>query len=615
MTSIENPLGLFIPSQSIEYSDAPYLKPKEAERWIASLPTAHIGETARLIYKAMAEINRVALPAKNRFQILELFREPLEYVTESLLKHFVGQAFPLSPKTQKIAELTMELQWEIANGYKIIIDNRISGIGTKIDDKTLLTSIYRAMNYLSANLYKSYLIYAPANNQAWLELNHLYLFAETNSLISDPVKDPMAAPGELLTISNLFKKTVLLAIANPYRLSQFDIIKVNKHLNEWARLTHLHVLENINTPIGLFTIDLEKNTPPSYYSSNKAENSQYTRVLDSSELTRIIRSQIDSHEDDDDTGKPAINSDELSNETLKRLLLAWGAVPKRNFSRKGCKEKAKAALGLNATHFFITRQLESQEEMEEGFTDSQIAFSDKANFLANPAPDTSKPPIGKNSQHDVWDLASNPNLSKSEFELPSFGQFEMQLKAAAKGTNNNEIYDCYDCLLVNESAGGFCVSWETSESTRLIVGSLVSIRNVGSPQNEWNIGVIRWIKTSENNGMYLGIELISPQAQPIATKNLTQKNLSDSFSRSLLLPELRSVKQPQTLITQSIYRVGDKLELDIHGQSIKVKLTKLVESTSTFGQFQFSIIRTVKKVTEQDKMDRIKNFDSIWSSI
>ena len=55
--------------------------------------------------------------------------------------------------------------------------------------------------------------------------------------------------------------------------------------------------------------------------------------------------------------------------------------------------------------------------------------------------------------------------------------------------------------------------------------------------------------------------------------------------------------------------------LDVHGQKFRIKLTKLMENTITFSQFQFNILKTIEKVTPTDKLDRIKNFDSVWSSI
>lgn len=614
MATNHNPLGLFIPAQSIEHASAPYLKPRETERWIANLPIAHIGETARLIFKAITELNRTSIPPAHRFKILELFRVPLNHVTQSLLKHFMGQAFPLSAKTQKIAELTQELQWEFANGYKILIGERIAR-NSKLDDKSLLISIFRAMFYISETLLKSYLIYAPSNNQAWLELNRLYLFAEHNELSTEPVKDELLSPSTPLTICTLYKKAVLLAIANPYRFSQFNIVKIDARLKDWAQHTQLHILENMAKPTGLFTIDLEQNCPPSYYNAHKRETGQYVRVVDTSELTRILRDLDDQAANSEAAlvENKAINSMELDLKVIKRLILAWGAVPKRNFSRKGCHENVKVTLGLSATHYFISEQQDNQYEVaDDQFTDSHIAYKDTANFSNN---NIEKAEPEKNVQHDIWDLASNPNLRKTDLDLPVFSQWETKRKDPLKNDKKKESFTYQDCLLVNESAGGFCISWDNTTATKTVIGSLISVKSHSHSDSEWSIGVIRWIKAGGNNTLFIGIELISPNAQPIAAKNITQKQLADEFNRSLLLPELRSIEQPQTLITKSLYQVGDKLELDIHGQSIKVKLTKLIESTTTFRQFQFSIIRTVKKVTSQDKMDRIKNFDSIWNSI
>ncbi len=614
----ENPLGLFIPSQSIEYSDAPYLKPKGAERWIAELPSAHVGETARLIYKALAELNRVSIPVSHRFKILELFSNPLDYLTKSLLKHYLGQAFPLSAKTQKVAELTQELQWEVANGYKIIIDSAISSSSAKVENKTLLTSIYRAMHYLNETLLKSYLAYTPTSDQVWLELNHLYLFAEHNGLISEEVSDLQGAKPSTNTISNLFKQAILLSISNPYRLSQSDIQKVNQNLIEWSKHSYLHLLENVSMPLGLFSIDLEKGAAPTYYNASKQDNkvSKHSRVLDTSELTRALRDQMDAFNEPEIgvVNKPMFYTNELSQETLKRLILAWGAVPKRNFSRKGKKEDVKVALGLNAAHFFILKQIETQhDEANSEFIDSQIDYSDVAQFDLEPSkPKKLNEP--KNAPLDVWDLAGNPNLG-IHYELPSFNTLHVQATPALDNHQADQTFDTYNCVLINESAGGFCIAWDNDISTKTMIGALISLKHSSQEETEWNIGVIRWIKTSEPDNMYIGIELISPNTQPIATKNISQKNLAEIFNRSLLLPELRSVKQPQTLITPSQYKTGDKLELDVNGQNVKVKLTKLVERTSTFTQFQFSIVKTVKKVTSQGKMDRIKNFDSIWTSL
>lgn len=617
MSNESNPLGLYIPPQTIEFAKAPYIKPRDAERWIANLPTAHIGETARLIFKAMSEINRVEIPPHQRFKLLELFRQPFDYVTQALIKHIIGQAFPLSGKNQKISELIRELQWEIAIGYKIIINSSLSGHFGRVD-KTLLTSINRALYYLGECLLKSYLVYTPQNNQTWIEIHHLYLFAEHNGLISESVKDNLFPENNNSTIGTQYKHIILLSLANPYRLPQSEIQKVNTALFGWSKYSHLHMLDDPNNPIGLFAIDLESNAPPSYYNTaQKQSNSNFIRILDTSELTRILRDQIETSEKKSGNQKGKMqNTLDVSQKTLKRLILAWGAVPKRNFSRKGKQTEVKVALGLSASHCFIQKAYEDKQRKvapDNEFRDSEIEFDTKAVYQSDLIDNVGEPL----SHPDVWDIAQNPTIqSKDELNFPAFTQFTNEGNSSPLLKTQNDIYDVYKCNLLNESAGGYCITWKNDIATKTVVGSLISLFNPEEEgQEEWSIGVIRWIKAIEKEYLYIGIELLSPSAQAIASKNITSQSKTFDYTRALLLPELRSVKQPQTLITQSLYHVGDKLALDVHGQSIKVTLTKLLENTSTFAQFEFSIIKTVKKPTPTDKNDRIKNFDSIWSSI
>jgi len=617
VTTDSNPLGLYIPPQTIEYPDAPYINPKDAAKWIADLPVGHIGETARLVYKAIAEINRIPLPAQQRFKVLELFRKPFAFVNHALQKCYVGQAFPLSAKNQKIAELTRELQWEFAIGYKIIVEARLSN-KSKVDNKTLVTSVHRAMYYLSETLYKSYLIYLPTNEQAWLELHHLYLFSEHNNLIHERIKDPQNPDLLTSTISLLYQHVILLSLANPYRLPQPEIIKIHRALNKWAQHCHLHLLEDSENPAGLFSIDLEHNKPPTYYNHSQQQiNSDFVRIVDTSALTQMLRDQIRHDEKTTDPIQSALDPTHISNETLKRIVLAWGAAPKRNFSRKGKKEKINVTLGLSATHYFIQKQYDAKLNDEETLLndsdlDQGLPFNEKADF-DKPLPQSDI----NESQPDIWDIAQNPNLStKLKIDIPPFTSLNAQEENNPLANSIHEVYSSYECLLINESAGGYCISWDNSFATKSVVGSFIGLKTAAPENNEeWSIGVIRWIKSTKDKHMYIGIELLAPSGQSITSKNVSQRHRATSFLRSLLLPELRNVKQPQTLITQSLYQVGDRLELNIHGQTIKVKLTKLLESTSAFSQFQFSMIKTIKNIAPTDKLDKVKNFDSLWTSI
>ena len=136
-------------------------RPKQIEKWIDSLPRANVGEMAKSVFKTLYNLNRTEIPDSNRFKILELFQDPAEFLTESLKKQYLGLSFPLTPKKQQVALLAREIQSEIAIGYKIIVENSLTGQNSRINNKLLIAAVYHALQYTGYILLRSYQIYVP----------------------------------------------------------------------------------------------------------------------------------------------------------------------------------------------------------------------------------------------------------------------------------------------------------------------------------------------------------------------------------------------------------------------------------------------------------------------
>jgi len=102
-------LGLIIPERQKPGRHSFSIRPKKVEAWLDNLPKANLGETARQIYQALTETNQLHLPHQDRARFLESLRETVQYVTESMRKHFLGVTYPLPEKNQKIAAATREI--------------------------------------------------------------------------------------------------------------------------------------------------------------------------------------------------------------------------------------------------------------------------------------------------------------------------------------------------------------------------------------------------------------------------------------------------------------------------------------------------------------------------
>ncbi|RDH87833.1 MAG: hypothetical protein DIZ78_04645 [endosymbiont of Escarpia spicata] len=83
----------------------------------------------------------------------------------------------------------------------------------------------------------------------------------------------------------------------------------------------------------------------------------------------------------------------------------------------------------------------------------------------------------------------------------------------------------------------------------------------------------------------------------------------------LLLPEVGTSGQLASFIGPSYpFNVGNKMKLDDGSNNRKIKLKRVLETTGTISQFQFSYIDQVDQSAEGGSNED-SDFDNIWSII
>ena len=87
--------------------------------------------------------------------------------------------------------------------------------------------------------------------------------------------------------------------------------------------------------------------------------------------------------------------------------------------------------------------------------------------------------------------------------------------------------------------------------------------------------------------------------------------------RALLLPEIKLVGQPNTLITPRVgFKERQKVTLVRGGEEFHVQLFKKVSSTAAYNQFEFRYIQQLDEIAMQDHPD-VSNatYKSLWDDI
>jgi len=570
-------------------------RPAQVRAWLAALPTANLGETCRQLYGALRDVNRLDIPSSQRFRFLESVRPVLTTALEAMARHYVGRTFPLPEKSRKVAQLAQALNRELSVGYILVVDDEGHRGRLRRDGRMLAVSTHRALRSLGQLLLTAYRVYAPYPPGIWHQLHALYGSAETQGLTNSRVRDETYTGIRQARVADAYKQALLLALACPYRLRQGEAEQVHQALEVWAPRARLaRVADEPQNPSGVFVADLAGDDAPSYLALRPGGyQGDRCRLLDTAELADTVRGELTRG-----PGGGAAGTRRLPEAVLRRLMLAWGVMPKRRFPRTRKHSTVMVATGLSAAHFFISGEIAFVPPDQAG--GEEPVFDRPARFKVRPTT--------AERQHtpDVWDLYARPP------EPPSATGDEVM--ETADHDDGSVTYQADTWKMINVSAGGYCLLWDSAESSGAQVGELVAIREVDEPDAfHWRLGVVRWMKCVEREGLQLGVQMIAPGAVGVGIKLKRTDGTCGDYMRGLLLPEIRALGQPASLLTPALpYRVNETVLVFSHGTEKPVRLTGLVENTGTFAQFHFM---PQAGPAAGSRPSDPTDFDGLWESI
>lgn len=587
---------LIVPEQHAADNGTFDTRPKAVNAWIESLPVANLGETSRLVFKAIVELNRTTLPASQRLKTLELLNSSVIFVSNSLEKHFAGRPLPLKPKHRKVSELARALLIEMATGYKLVAIS-LSAEKQRLGSKELSLALHRAMHYLGLLLLRCYQVYAPCPKHVWKELHNMYSYAEHYKLSGNRFTLP-EDEGLECSLSDIYKRILLLSLSLPYQLLRGEIDLVVTALCKFVSKLQIEKIAEHARPQGLFIIDMAADREPGYLSNYNGEDFSNCRLFNINELVMLLNNRE--------------LSPGLSDDLLRRLLNAWSVMPKRGFSRtNNACAPVEAAFGLSAAHYFVSGELDFNPNTSRGT--KNIKLDEKSEFSSTFISNISDQKVGP----DVW--SSNYSYSENDpYNAPSLTQ-----ELSAEQSSQPISYSKMILGMMNTSAGGYCLSAGTSDTFSAHVGDLMAIREEHNIDiDQWGIGVIRRMKNINSSTIELGIQMLTPNAIAVAARVIGQNgsSMDSQFLRCLMLPELRAINQPATLITPNLpFKQGSRILINIQNHSYEATLTHTLQQTRSFSQFQFVMSeRSIDDVTKKAKQEAPasdNDFDSVWQTL
>jgi len=262
-------------------------------------------------------------------------------------------------------------------------------------------------------------------------------------------------------------------------------------------------------------------------------------------------------------------------QTMQRLMLAWGVMPKRKFNRYRQDASIRLVMGLNSIHRLATIPTIEENIEQNGITETIHDHQ----YLQDPTFETA-------TRINTVMSPANRNGTSEKANGPQGKLLRGAYSAASSGTNPVELWK-----MENLSAGGFCLLWDSESASCAQVGELVAILSTEeNDKDNRQLGVIRWLKFTPEHGLELGVQLLSPGAKAVWAY-VCENDLQPSHKlQGILLPEIKAINQPASLLLPSLpFRAGCNSTLENQGRKETIILTRQLENTGTFAQFSFSV--------------------------
>jgi len=632
--AIIRPKGLLkIPELQQLPREAFNIYPKQLYHWINDLPQGDTGESARRLFYALKEINRYRYSDRDRWRALEILTPYVETMTVNLERHFKSQNLPMAEKNHKIAELCIELNRQLAQSYEILLDDLWVKKLSVININSAISIIYRAMFYLYRVLLTGYEIYTEPPPNTWQNIHQLYLYAEENQLV-DTIPRDIAASSLLprTTIGQLYIQIVLLGLLSPFRLRQTDTHKIVNALSQWSQFCKILPADQFTDTSGHVLLKQNSDHAPGYHFSDSSINHVYTRTLDARALVEhitdlVVNQPIHIEQNTQIYDLPA--------DVIKLLIATWNGKSHRLFSRTAKQNELTVSVGINATHFMVSRlqnlfpsviehsayatllkskSMEDFQKYSDLHSKEEIKFDSESHYESAPVFGISSI---DSAVADVWDDNYANKSTGYSYNLQIWQ--ESKGKTAAK---DSKAFNAVHCDNINESANGYCLYSDLSHEsnpTKVRIGEIIGLHNDKTREktDAIDFGIIRRLKTMDK-GVELGIQKLSPQADAVAICPFKMRNYTKpKFQRALLLADLKPKNRTYTLVLNKSFNSGDELLITKLGYMTRIQLTKMTETTAEFSQFEFD----VKKILGIDsdhpfgQLEHGDKFDTVWTLI
>ncbi|OBU86079.1 hypothetical protein [Chromobacterium subtsugae] len=434
----------------------------------------------------------------------------------------------------------------------------------------------RMLHYLTEYARWQYIRNFQPDEVFWMNANQLYRFAEQRGFDSQPVF-LFGEKSAATTVQDLYLALQMLSVLCTGNLS---VRQINFSYELLSLLSNRMTMTKAYFAEASFSVTLTDPKPAAR--ARGAGGGEQTRYWNTADMVEILHGWAIVMEGGrippelKRLVEPGIDAG-----LLRVLTREWAAKPvvfERAERVAVSNRHVEVAHRLTILHKLIRKPDEESMQQHRG-VDSD-SYDDAANIR-------------------IYGFVTSRKRDKSLSPLPA-GSLSMAGETAEAGTPQ----EFQKWALENISQTGLGVSLDVMGNEWVSLGSLIGFHEADG--ESWNLGIIRRVKRTSRERIYLGIETLS--TRPLAASlRPTDARLIDptlppdqvwlAGHISLFMPYRRSGKLVNALILPlSLYMLGKQFYMSARGKHFQIALGKVLEKGSDWCMVEVELVKTLDKL-------------------
>lgn len=582
MTESSQPMRLELGLPAMTGGDASH-EPAAIRRWLADLPQLNEAQVLDDVFARLSEINRAPLPPLQRFEIAEAFLPEVDYLADKLAQRCELLEFPLPEPDRQISERLQALLEEMAIGYKHVLQ----GLATQAPAGDVLivlrTALLQAMRLLAQRVLQAFAVYRAAPAGVWGELHRLYRYAERIDVARTRVEHLAD-----LSIGDIYKRCVLLALANPFHLMQGEARITHEKLAKWALACAIRHPQEFPPQApeffyaGRCFVDLDSDAPPGFGRVGNVVAPGDARLFELAPVARIVEDRIRQM-----TLKAQLPmAERLERDLLRRLRNAWTGRAERTARRVEHGGELQVVGGLRACHHLLSDGADFRPEQDEIALHGKD-FQGSAHLSLVPLDEDSwrqedargkleqgllKPRgFGFDMEHkedDVWERTQRVGAQRAT---------QLEARVEHRLLNRRGLVRQRDV-----SDTGIGAEYAGDATLRFRVGDLVGIPDGNGGPNHIELATVCWLRDGEPGGLTLGLARIDGRPAAVAVRGIEGMGAGGDYHRAL---SVRGDTLRALIVPAGSFDIGSVLLVNTGGTLELEVLRRIVRSTRGFTEY------------------------------